>query len=56
MRPYGLPRNDDVANPDKADELTYGLKGVKMKNRKAARRIWKKKERQANKVNPRDLD
>ena len=25
MIPYGLPRNDDVAHPDCADVLEYGL-------------------------------
>lgn len=55
MRPYGLPRNDDVAHPDKADQLTYGLKGTKMKGRKAARRVWKKKARQKAKVDPKQI-
>lgn len=48
MRGYGLPRNDDVANPDKADGLYYGLNGFHIKSDKKtrARRIWAGKERQ----------
>jgi hypothetical protein len=49
VRPYGLPRNDDVQNPDASDERVYGLKGVKMKKRKARRRVWKKRFRSAAK-------
>jgi hypothetical protein len=48
MRGYGLPRNDDVANPDCADRRFYGLKGGRMKNRKQNRRIWKKLARRLN--------
>lgn len=49
---YGLPRNDDVANPDVVDIRLYGLKtsiGDKCYQKPYAkissRRIWKKKER-----------
>ena len=44
MKGYGLPRNDDVKNPDKADITLYGLKGYKIKSkvRQSSRRIWKK--------------
>jgi hypothetical protein len=57
MKPYGLPKNDDVANPDVGDIQYYGLKTsaggrdyFKNKRRKAAtRRIWKKKERRRGK-------
>jgi len=53
MKPYGLPRNDDVAHPDVADIKRFGLNTsaggkdyFKNKRTKAAvRRIWKKKER-----------
>lgn len=53
MKPYGLPRNDDVAHPDVADIKKYGLKTssggrdyFKNKHSKAAaRRVWKRKER-----------
>lgn len=55
MKPYGLPRNDDVENPDVADIKTYGLKtsaGGKdyfknKKLKKQTRRTYKKKERQS---------
>ncbi len=54
MRGYGLPRNDDVGNPDIADIVLYGLKAGRLcpkwtangDNKKRCRRIWKKKERQ----------
>lgn len=44
MRGYGLPRNDDVENPDCADILFYGLNIGKQnsKRKRRARRIWKK--------------
>ncbi len=47
MKGYGLPRNDDVANPDCADIKHYGLKGFKIKsnNKKRARRRFKKAAR-----------
>jgi len=53
MKGYGLPRTKDVEGPDKADLRTYGLRGFpetrKMSSRKrrAIRRIWKRKYRQA---------
>lgn len=50
MKAYGIPRNDDVANPDKADIKYYGLstedrcsKADRGKNK--ARRFFKKAER-----------
>ena len=57
MKPYGLPRNDDVAHPDVGDIKEYGLKTsaggrdyFKNKRVKAAiRRIWKRKARKENK-------
>jgi hypothetical protein len=47
MRGYGLPRNDDVAHPDKGDGGRFGLKGFKLHSpkKRAARRRWKKRER-----------
>lgn len=52
MKPYGLPRNDDVENPDVADIQLYGLKTSKggrcyqkPKSKASSRRIWKKKAR-----------
>ena len=30
MKPYGLPRNDNVANPDIADGRIYGLKASRI--------------------------
>lgn len=49
---YGLPRNDDVANPDVADIRLYGLKTSiggkcyqKPIGKSLSRRVWKKKER-----------
>ena len=54
MKGYGLPRNDDVGSPDKGDIALYGLSSKhgkqNSKKKKSARRIWKKKERQMNKV------
>lgn len=57
MKPYGLPRNDDVANPDVDDIKTYGLntsaggkdyfKNKKVKKR--IRRIFKRKARAESK-------
>lgn len=51
MRGYGLPRNDDVAHPDKADALFHGLPSrvQKMKKRKPRRRYWKKQARRDGK-------
>ena len=51
MRPYGLPRNDDVEWPDKTDGLYYGLKGFHIKSAKKtlSRRFWAKAERQRGK-------
>lgn len=50
MRGYGLPRNDDVANPDIADIQQYGLSkhGYRFHNpvrKAAARRHWKRTAR-----------
>jgi hypothetical protein len=52
MRGYGLPRCDDVENPDVVDIRTYGLKtstgGRRYQKpfaKKSSRRIWKRKER-----------
>lgn len=50
MKGYGLPRNDDVANPDKDDILTYALSGfkeeIRNKTTKAQRRrFFKRKAR-----------
>lgn len=50
MRGYGLPRNDDVQNPDVSDIQLYGLKGHgyrfhKAQTKATARRLWKKIER-----------
>ncbi len=47
MKGYGLPRCDDVANPDKSDGGLYGLKGFKLntKKKRSSRRIWKRKAR-----------
>ena len=58
MRGYGLPRNDDVANPDIGDIRFYGLKtaaGGKdyFKNKefkRNTRRIWKKAARRQGKL------
>jgi hypothetical protein len=57
MKAYGLPRNDDVENPDVADIKFYGLNTsaggrdyFKNKSAKAAtRRGWKRRARRANK-------
>lgn len=50
MKPYGLPRNDDVASPDKADIKLYGLSAPDRcaradRGKASSRRIWKKKAR-----------
>lgn len=59
MHGYGLPRNDDVANPDIGDIKYYGLKtsaGGKdyFKNdrefKRNTRRIWKKAARRQGKL------
>ena len=58
MKGYGLPRNDDVANPDVGDIKLYGLNFsaggrdyFKNKASKAAsRRIWKKKARREGNI------
>ena len=47
MRGFGLPRNDDVQNPDVSDIQLYGLKGPghrfhKAQTKATARRLWKK--------------
>jgi hypothetical protein len=57
MKAYGLPRNNDVENPDVADIKTFGLNTsaggrdyFKNKSTKAnIRRIWKRKARRAGK-------
>lgn len=59
MRGYGLPRNDDVKNPDLADIQLYGLAGHGYKfhntERKAqSRRLWKKIARAQAKKEIRD--
>lgn len=61
MKGYGLPRNDDVANPDMGDIHTYGRASHigKLRNKtgqyrssfkksrlkRAVRRVWKRLER-----------
>jgi hypothetical protein len=52
VRGYGLPRCDDVENPDVGDIRTYGLKTSiggrcyqKPFAKRSSRRIWKRKER-----------
>ena len=60
MKPYGLPRNNDVACPDCVDINYYGLKSSKsrvakygviknsfrsVKTKASVRRIWKRKAR-----------
>jgi len=58
MKAYGIPRNREVESPDVADIRYYGLNfsaGGKdyfknKKNKKAIRRIWKKKARNLNKT------
>jgi hypothetical protein len=52
MKAYGLPRNDDVANPDKADIKLYGLSTPDRcsradRGKNSSRRLWKKKARNA---------
>lgn len=57
MKPYGVPRNDDVEHPDVADIKLYGLKTAiggrdYFKNKaakKQTRRIWKRKARTESK-------
>lgn len=54
MRGYGLPRNNDVQNPDLFDIKLYGLKTGRLHpkwtangdNKRRARRVWKRIERQ----------
>jgi len=58
MKAYGLPRNDDIEYPDVADIQKYGLKTSRggrdyfknKKNKDAARRRWKRRERIKNKL------
>lgn len=51
VRSYGIPRNDDVANPDKADLRAYGRGAFKNKAAKAAtRRYFKRSARAAGKL------
>jgi hypothetical protein len=63
MRPYGLPRICDLEYPDIGDIQLYGLKSSVGKfpgkngdyrpycrNHSKARRIWKKKERAAQRA------
>lgn len=65
MKPYGLPRNDDVAHPDVGDGQSYGLKASRVnlpgkggvirsnfknaEKKQANRRVFKKMERNAGK-------
>lgn len=65
MKPYGVPRNDDVANPDLGDIQKYGLAShignlpgkngeirsiMSSGNRRRTRRIWKRKARNEGKI------
>lgn len=56
MKGYGLPRVLDIEFPDKLDITNYGLNtrvhGEKRKSegKRRRRRIWKKRERSAQKV------
>lgn len=66
MKPYGIPRNLNVENPDLVDIRLYAFKssrsrleskGGDVKNsfhnssaKRNTRRIWKKKERKSAKV------
>jgi len=68
MKGYGLPRHKNIEFPDVGDIQEYGLKSStgrimdgrddhghqKSKNRRAARRRWKKKFRAESKVDIRD--
>ncbi len=53
MRGYGLPRDIDIEFPDKGDIIYYGLNvqpesgRTSARKRRASRRFWKKKCRQA---------
>lgn len=57
MKGYGLPRNDDVANPDLGDIRDYGLKAgclhpkwtANGDSKKKVRRFFKKIARKAGK-------
>lgn len=53
MRGYGLPRVKDLDGPDMADIRRYGLKSPvfkrKSSSKRAARRVWKKRERRLGK-------
>jgi hypothetical protein len=57
---YGLPRNDDVAHPDKADIRLYGLnmkhKADRLRSavKQSARRLWKRVARREGKAEIRD--
>jgi len=68
---YGLPRIQDLINPDTVDVQNYGLKSSKVrspkygciknsfrnsKNKRDTRRIWKKKARAANNRNLRQQE
>ena len=70
MRAYGLPRNNDIANPDIADIHTYGLKSstgrlpkrsgeykgyVGSEEKRIARRRYKKVERLSAKHDIRNM-
>jgi hypothetical protein len=66
MRGYGLPRRKSLESPDLVDIQEFGLKSSKSRIRnisgdfknsfrssvkkKAARRVWKKRERLLNKI------
>ena len=50
MRGYGLPRNDDVQNPDKGDIRLYALSGHGYRfhnanKKRLNRQVWKHVER-----------
>lgn len=54
MKPYALPRNNDVESPDVGDIILYGLKSSFRKGmhrqtdaKGRIRRIWKRKARRA---------
>ena len=54
MKPYGLPRLLDMEHPDKADIKRFGYAAPDRcaradRGKNEARRIWKKKQRAADK-------
>ncbi len=61
MKAYGLPRTDDVLNPDVADIKTYGLASrvgrlddrsyfKNSASKRATRRYWKRRARAEGKI------